>query len=186
MLSRSNIEKLTEEYGGGWAIEHSRRLLHLISILGDSLEYDSEVLFLAAYLHDWGGYAKWLIPGVEHQVRSKEVASTFLMENGFPPQQIQHVLECIEFHHGGPADRSIESKLFTDADALDLLGVVGTLRVFAMNPRNIKQGYEAAKRWRDMSVAALTLDASKKIAEERIRETNDLLKRFEEETFGMF
>lgn len=185
-MNHSDIERLTEEYGGSWAIEHSRRLLNMISIIGKGLEYDSEILFLTAYLHDWGGYAKWAVAGVEHHLRSKEVASQFLRENDFPAHQSERVLECIEFHHGGPANRSIESLLFTDADALDLLGVVGTLRVFAMNFRNIRQGYEAVKRWRDMSIAAITLEPSKKIAEERTRETNDLLRRFEEETFGMF
>lgn len=186
MLNHSDIIKLTEDYGGGWAIEHSRRLLHTISIIGEGMTCDSEILFLAAYLHDWGGYAKWAVAGVDHHLRSKEVAAQFLRENGYPEKQTERILECIEFHHGGPANRSIESRLFTDADALDLLGVVGTLRVFAMNHRNIKQGYEAVKRWRDMSVAAISLEPSKKIAEKRLHETNDLLRQFEEETYGMF
>ena len=79
---------------------------------------------------------KFIQPGVEHYERSRQVAEDFLKENACEPGLAARVLECIACHHGGPAERSIESRLFTDADALDLLGTLGALRIFAMNSRD--------------------------------------------------
>jgi len=92
----------------------------------------------------------------------------------------------VEFHHGGPAGRSIESVLFTDADALDLLGAVGFARVFAMNYRDLKGGVAALKRYRDMSDAAITLPAARRIAQPRIEELNRMIAAFETETGGIY
>ncbi|MCE5199109.1 MAG: HD domain-containing protein [Armatimonadota bacterium] len=185
-MDHDEIARLNHEYGGDWAIQHSERLLHLVAMLGEGVEYDHEAVWLAAYLHDWGGYEKWMVSGVDHNIRSAEVARGFLEERGCPDDLKELVLEIIVNHHGGPADRSIESILFTDADALDLLGVVGTLRVFSMWPRNLQGAVATTKRYREMCIAALTSDKAKKIAKTRIRETDDLLAKFEEETFGIY
>lgn len=189
MSNQLNIEelaKLTLEYGGDWGLDHTKRLLHLVAELGEGLDYDQEIITVAAYLHDWGGYAKYIKDGVDHAVRSKEVVGEFLAEQGYPADKAAKVLECIEFHHGGDPERSIESRLLTDADALDMLGVVGTLRIFAMWPRSIRNGYAAVKRWRDTCMAAITLDKTREIAKTRLAETNQLLQMFEQETFGIF
>ncbi len=185
-MDRDEIMTLTQEYGGEWAIQHAKRLLHLTGLLGQALEYDRDVLWVAAHLHDWGGYPKWAVPGVEHYVRSREVAEEFLAERACPAEFAACVLECIAFHHGGPAGRSIESRLFTDADVLDLLGVVGTLRVFSMVPRNLRAAVERVRSYRDSGLAALSLESSRALAAARVAETNQLLRTFEEETFGMY
>lgn len=186
IMDHEEIARLTLEYGGNWGIQHSRRLLHLCEMLGEGIPYDDEVIWLAAHMHDWGGYAPWLIPGVEHQIRSRQVAEEFLAVRACPQALAEAVLECIECHHGGPRDRRLESILFTDADAVDLLGVVGALRIFAMNPRDIRAGWQATQAWRDKSIAALGLEKSRQFAAQRIDETNRLLQDFERETFGMF
>ncbi len=185
-MDREEIVRLTREYGGDWGVNHARRLLHMVWILAEGRDYNEEAIWLAAHLHDWGGYGKWVVPGVEHEVRSKQVAEQFLPENGFDPELNRLVLECIEFHHGGSPDRSFESILLADADALDLLGVVGTLRIFAMCPRNLRAGYEATRRFRERELAAICLEKTRELAAERLAETDDLLRRFEEETFGYF
>jgi uncharacterized protein len=186
-VTKEDIVNLTNEYGGRWAIEHTKRLIHSVSTLGEGLEYDREAIWVAAHLHDWGGYTWWHTPGVEHQFRSAEVARETLRDYDCTDEFRDLVLEIIQFHHGGgEPDRSLESRLFTDADALDLLGVVGICRVFAMNARDIKAGYDAAKRWRDMSLAAVSTEKGKQLVEKRLYETNALLAAFEEETFGMF
>ncbi len=43
---------LTREYGGEWGLNHTRRLLHLIFILGADQIYAEEAVWLAAHLHD--------------------------------------------------------------------------------------------------------------------------------------
>lgn len=185
-LPEADLAALTEQYGGMWGVCHAQRIMHMVEILAEGASYDKETITLAAYLHDWGGYAQWMVQGVEHQVRSREVAESFLREQGCDTALAARVLECIEYHHGGPEQRSFESRLFTDADALDLLGVVGVCRIFAMSPRDIRAGYARVKYWRDLSMKAITLEPSKKIAQQRLDETQQLLKSFEEETFGLF
>ena len=61
-IDRDEITRLTEEYGGQWGINHTRRLLLLISIIGEGLEYNADAIWLAAHLHDWGGYSPWAQP----------------------------------------------------------------------------------------------------------------------------
>jgi len=185
-VKHEEIAALTFEYGGDWGVCHSERLLKIISIIGEGIEYNTEAVWLAAYLHDWGGYSQWMKEGVEHYDRSAEVAKDFLTENGYDAELVDLVVECIANHHGGKPDRSIESILITDADALDLLGVVGACRCFAMCPRNITNGYKTVKKYRDISTAAITLDKTREMAEIRIKETEEILKKFEEETFGIF
>ncbi len=186
MLTHEQIIEITREYGGDWALMHAERLLKLISMLDEGIEYDREAVWVAAYLHDWGGYAKWAKPGVEHYDRSAEVAGEFLCENGYPEDFSRLVLEIIRYHHGGPADRSVESKLFTDADALDIIGVAGTVKVFGICGRDLRTGYAAAKRYRDMSMQAITSSRARQLADQRVKETNELLRLFQEETFGLY
>jgi uncharacterized protein len=185
-MDHEEITKLTLEYGGDWAINHSLRLLHLVSIIGEGMDYNEEAIWLAAYLHDWGGYTKWLQPGIEHYDRSVEVARDFLTEHGCPEDLKALVLEIIQYHHGGSSDRSIESKLFTDADMLDLQGVVGVLRIFSMVPRNLKGAIVAVKKYRDLCVTGASFPKTREIAQGRLQETEELLAKFEEETFGLY
>lgn len=185
-MDRDEIVRLTREYGGDWGIKHAERLLRLVELLADGQAYDREVVWLAAYLHDWGGYQPWLTPGVEHYDRSVEVVREFLAERGCEPELMGPVLECIQFHHGGKPTRSIESRLFTDADALDLLGVAGFARCFSMAHRNLQSGLGLVKKYRDLSLAAILSDKGRELAASRVEKTDDLIRQFEEELFGIY
>ncbi len=186
MLTHERIIELTQEYGGDWGVKHGERLLKLISMLDEGIEYDREAVWLAAYLHDWGGYAAWAKPGVEHYDRSAEVAEEFLRENSYPEDFSKLVIECIKFHHFGPESRSIESVLLTDADALDILGAIGPLKIFSMCPRNLRAGRAAIQKYRDLAVKALTTPKARDLAQKRIQETDDILRRFDGESFGLY
>ena len=180
------IIRLTEEYGGQWGINHTRRLLRLVSIIGKGQQYNSDAVWVAAHLHDWGAYSPWAQAGVDHAARSRQVAEAFLAEREYPAELAELVLECIEFHHSGDPQRSIESILLSDADALDFLGVVGVLRDFSKNPRDMRKAYEAARKRRDKVPRLICLEKSREIAAQRIKQMDDLLATFEEDAFGYF
>jgi uncharacterized protein len=186
MMDRDEIIRLTEEYGGQWGIHHTRRLLHLMSIIGEGQEYNADAVWLAAHLHDWGGYAPWARKGVDHALRSKQVAEAFLSERGYEGGLLELVLECIEAHHSGGSQRSIEAILLSDADALDFLGVVGVLRDFSKNPRELRKCYEAARRRRENLPSMLHLKRSREVAAVRIKQMDELLATFEADTLGCF
>ena len=96
------------------------------------------------------------------------------------------MLECIEYHHSPDPARSIEAILLCDADALDFLGVVGVLRDFSKNAKDLHKAYEITRKRRAKLPDALILDASKSLAVARIQRMDDLLAAFEAETFGCF
>ena len=185
-MDKEEIVRLTEEYGGEWAINHTRRLLHLVSLIAEGQEYNADAVWLAAHLHDWGGYARWARPGVSHAARSRQVAETFLAEKGYPEDLSELVLECIALHHSRDPGKSTEAILLSDADALDFLGVVGILRDFSKNPRDLKKGYETSKKRRETLFQMLCLDKSKTIAAKRMGEMDQVFAHFEADSFGYF
>jgi len=186
VIDKDEITHLTEEYGGTWGINHTRRLLHMVELIGEGLQYDREVVWLAAHLHDWGAYKPWLQPEVDHVQRSLEVVETFLIENGYPENFRSQVLECIREHHSNRSEMSTEAILLRDADVLDFLGVVGILRDFSKNPKNLRKGYETTKKRRERLPKTLHLEKSRELAEARIRQMDKFLAIFETDSFGCF
>ncbi len=186
MVDRDELVTLTEQYGGVWGIQHTRRLLRLIDLIGADQTYNADAVWVAAHLHDWGGYAEWMQDSVDHAVRSKQVASDFMQTRDYPADFAALVLECIEFHHSPSPDRAIEAILLCDADALDFLGVVGVLRDFSKNAKNLHKAYEISQKRRARLPGSLVLAASKEIAAARIQRMDDLFTAFEEETAGCF
>jgi uncharacterized protein len=185
-IDKDEIVRLTEQYGGEWGINHTRRLLHLVSEIGEGLEYETEAVWLAAHLHDWGAYAPWAQKDVDHVLRSRQVAETFLSERDCPQELKSLILECIELHHTGGSERSLESILLRDADVLDFLGVMGILRDFSKNPRNLRKARQEVQRRRDKLPAMLYLEKAQSIAAKRIEEMDELLMQFEAESFGCY
>jgi HD superfamily phosphodiesterase len=185
-IDQGEIVRLTEEYGGQWGINHTRRLLHLIAIIGDGQAYDADAVWLAAHLHDWGAYPAWAQKDVDHALRSRQVADAFLTERSCPQALKDLVLECIELHHVGGANRSLESILLRDADILDFLGIVGVLRDFSKNARELRKAYTITKQRREQLPSMLSLDKAKVIAEQRVKTMDELLARFEEDSFGCY
>ena len=185
-IDKGEVARLTAQCGGAWGINHTRRLLHLVEIIGQDLAYDSDAVWLAAHLHDWGAYAPWAQPGVDHVQRSREVAEAFLNDRSYPDDFRAVVLECIALHHTGGSDRSLEAILLRDADVLDFLGVVGILRDFSKTPRDLRKAYEVTCKRRDTLPGVVYLDKAKAIAADRVDEMNALLKQFEADSFGCF
>jgi len=167
-------------------LNHTRRLLALISIIGEGLTYNSEAVWIAAYLHDWGAYPAWAEKDVDHAVRSRQVAEAFLTQNGCPAELKAPVLECIEFHHAGGEALSLESILLREADILDFLGIVGVLRDFSKNARDLRKAYTITRGRLKSLPGLLNLPKAKAMAERRVAETEELLGRFEKDSFGYF
>jgi uncharacterized protein len=185
-IDKEEIIRLTEKFGGAWGINHTRRLLHLVSIIGAGEHYDPDAVWVAAHLHDWGAYSPWAEPGVDHAVRSTEVAKKFLDDNNFPKDKIELILECIRTHHSGDSNRSLEAMLLSDADGLDFLGAIGILRDFSKTAKDLRKGFDAAKKRRENIPNLLCLEKSKELAKERLHEMDTILTAFEQSSFGYF
>ena len=185
-IDRDELVRLTGEYGGAWGLEHTRRLLRLVEIIGQGCDYDADVVWVAAHLHDWGGYKPWAQPGVDHAQRSGEVAAEFLAAHDVPADFAARVLECIVHHHSPDPARSLEAILLCDADALDFLGAVGAARDFSKHARDLRAGYEAIRKRRQALPDKLILPLSQVLVVDRLQTMDALLTGFEQETFGCF
>ncbi len=185
-IDRDELVRLTEEYGGAWGINHTRRLLKLIDIIGEGPAYNADALWVAAHLHDWGGYNKWMQPGVDHALRSRQVAEPFLRERDYPVDETKLILDCIEFHHSDNSARCLEVQLLSDADALDFLGVIGVLRDVSKNAKDLRQAYDISRKRRAKLPSMLCLAKSKGIAAQRLADMDDLFAKFEADSFGCF
>lgn len=183
---KEQIVALTRQNGGEWTLHHTNRLLRLVDRIGAGITYDAEIVWMAAHLHDWGAYPPWVREGVDHAVRSGEVARNFLAERGYAPEFIQAVCECITTHHQGDPNRRIEALLLSDADALDFLGVMGVLREFSRQPKDMRKAYENAQRRLKKLPGLLCLETSRQIAAGRVEEMEQVLARFAEESFDLF
>jgi HD superfamily phosphodiesterase len=185
-IERVEIARLTEEYGGAWGINHTRRLLSLIAEIGGGLEYNAEAVWIAAHLHDWGAYAPWAQKDKDHVTRSKEVAGEYLTAHACPADLKAVILECVALHHTAGSDFSLEATLLRDADALDFLGVVGVLRDFSKNPRDLRAAFEQVRQRRETIPPLLQLKRAQVLGARRVQQMDTLLEEFQAESFGCF
>lgn len=116
-----------------WGVRHSERnyVLGMALAEADGLIVDSDVLFAAAFLHDWGGIAPFAVAGVDHAARSVELAEPFLTEAGFPMEKFPAVRAAILGHMYDKEPEGPEAVVLHDADALDFLGALGAARLLA-------------------------------------------------------
>lgn len=98
-LTLDTIIQMTLQTGENWALAHAKRLLELIQQISADLPYDSHVLALATYLHDWGAFPCYIQKGVEHAVRSRQVVEAEILPRlDLTSAQKDILLEAIELH----------------------------------------------------------------------------------------
>lgn len=113
---------------------HQPRLYALACRIGEGMEFDDDVLFAAAWMHDLGVFvghrpnepellARW-----NHVPYTVARARDLLPGWGFPAAKLDAVAEAIETHQPKDAPRRIEAILLRDADILEQLGAVGVAR----------------------------------------------------------
>ena len=65
-LLLADIIHMTQQVGDNWAVAHAKRLVELVEQIGMDFPYDSYVMELAAYMHDWGAFPSYAQKDVEH------------------------------------------------------------------------------------------------------------------------
>jgi HD superfamily phosphodiesterase len=193
---RQKVAAVTTEFGGEYAVQHAQRLVCLVEMVADGMEYDTEAIWLAAHMHDWGTFPRWSKGAVNHTQRSKELAGEQLRKLKCPAALMERVLEAIEYHHGGADERCVEAVLLRDADALDGIGAMGVLREFASIPTETAGCYTLPSGWgmrgayervlmrMENNPRMLRLPKSKELAREKTREMQSILQSLDRESFG--
>ena len=139
--------------------------MKLVDIIADGKEYNEEVIWMTAHMHDWGAYGEWKKEDTDHVERSLEVVEPYLKEREYPDELIEQILDCIANHHSDRDDLSLEAALFRDADAVDFLGVIGTVRNFSRNPKELRRGFRAALEKREKLPEIIKFPKARQMAE---------------------
>jgi uncharacterized protein len=113
---------------------HQPRLYALTRQVGTGQEYDDDVVFAAAWLHDLGVFighkpedpeqlAVW-----DNAAYAVARAPALLTDMGFPDEKVNAVVDAIRTHQPTAHPATIEGVILRDADILEQLGAIGVLR----------------------------------------------------------
>lgn len=115
----------------GW--KHCQRVYHQAKELSMHLTLDDEVLYIAAMLHDTGKYPMYVLPNMDHALRSKGIAMNYLKNCPLEQDRLSKILESIEFHmYYSEPGNSDEAVYLRDANILDNLGNIGLMKLFSL------------------------------------------------------
>ena len=187
-LTLDDVIHMTLEAGEDWTVAHAKRLIRLVKQISVNIPYDSHVIKLAAYMHDWGAFPRYMQKGVEHAVRSRQVVEAeFLSCLDLTPTQKTVLLETIELHdyHDMRPTQSNEALLLREADMLEFLGMIGMARDFARGPKNVEACYKRILSRRSDIQGRFTLPSAQEIAQIRLERMEKSLQWLNEESFGI-
>jgi uncharacterized protein len=187
-LALDDIIHMTLQIGEDWAVSHAERLLELVKQIGADIPYDPIVMELAAYLHDWGAFPRYIQKDVEHAVRSRQVVEAELLPYlGLTHEQKRILLETIELHdyRDSRPTKSKEALLLREADMLEFLGMIGMAREFARGPKNVETCYKRILARRYGIQNRFTFPRAQEIARVRLERMEQSLGWLLEESFGI-
>jgi HD superfamily phosphodiesterase len=183
-----DIVQMTMEVGEDWAVAHAKRLIELVKLISVDIPYDSDVMGLATYMHDWGAFPKYAQKDVEHAVRSRQVVESDILPClNLTADQKDILLETIELHdyRDMRPTKSNEALLLREADMLEFLGMMGMAREFARGPKNVGTCYKRILSRRYGIQNRFTLPRAQEIAKVRLERMETSLGWLVEESFGV-
>jgi uncharacterized protein len=186
-LSLNALLEMTAQDGEGWGLAHVRRVMELAKWIGVDVPHDSYALTLAVVLHDWGAFPRYRVPGVDHALRSRQIAEADILPRmKLTPEMCRNILEAIEKHDYRDTRPVIsnEALLLREADMLDLTGVVGMVREFAWGPNNLDICQQRIRARLEGVKGRFTLPRAREIAQVRLDRMEQCLKWLDEEGFG--
>lgn len=123
---------------------HQPRLYALACRIGEGMQYDDDVVFAAAWMHDLGVFAGHRPGDPAELARWDHVPYTIarirelLPEWGFPAEKLDAVATAIRTHQPHDDPQSAEAVLLRDADILEQLGAVGVARAMVKVGRDTR------------------------------------------------
>jgi len=142
-------EREMEEASPAHDINHVLRVYNLcLKLAKYEPNVDLDILKTAALLHDIArtkedeeGRAG--VFSVDHAVLGAEMSDKILRQLGYPEEKIERIKHCIAAHRfrGGNPPNTIEAKILSDADKLDVLGATGIARSFTIGGENGQKIY---------------------------------------------
>ena len=168
-----------------WGVRHAHRNYQTARALAEAegLTIDEDVLYAAAYLHDWGGLEPFAVDGTPHEVRSVELAEPFLRDAGFPMEKWPAVRDAILGHVPAGQPTTPEGIVLHDADLLDFMGAEGVARFFGApsDEPNLDQGVSYIENFGLTLGDRLLTDEARRLAEPRLAYMRGFLEQLRSE-----
>jgi len=163
-LVRQIAKEKLEEY---WFAAHD--YLHVERVAESGLKIcegengDFSIVEPAAWLHDIG-YKEEILNGKNHAIVSGELAKPILIEAKYDREQIKKIIYAIKSHSysDGIVPKTLEAKILQDADRLDVIGVIGLVRIFEYGGAKKRMSYNPesffGKNGRELDDKKYTVD----------------------------
>lgn len=171
---------------------HQPRLYALAVRLGQGMDFDDDIVFAAAWMHDLGVFlghrpedpaqlARW-----DHVPYTLTRSRELLAGWGFPADKLDAVAEAIRTHQSDGEPVAIEAVLLRDADILEQLGAIGAMRALVKVGRDSRYPTFSAvlpvlKRAVEYLPGRLHLISARTLAEPRIAWLRSMIAEIEEE-----
>lgn len=116
---------------------HQPRVYALATKIGEGLEWDDDILFAAAWMHDLGVFLghrprdQRELESWDHVPYTIKRSRELLLGWGFPAAKLDGVGEAIRTHRPIDEPVQIEAIILRDADILEQLGATGIMRAVA-------------------------------------------------------
>jgi uncharacterized protein len=175
---------------------HQPRLHALARRLGQGMEFDDDILFAAAWMHDLGVFLGHRPQDPEQLARWDHVPYTIartrelLAAWGFPADKLEAVAAAIRTHQPQDEPVRIEAILLRDADILEQLGAIGVLRTVVKVGRdtryeNFSSVLPVLRKAMEHLPGKLRLKASIELAAPRVELLRLFISSLEAEADGM-
>jgi uncharacterized protein len=172
---------------------HQPRLYALTRQIGAGYDYDDDVVFAAAWLHDIGVFIGHRPEDIEALMRwdnvayAVERAPELLNAMGFPTGKVDAVVEAIRTHQPAMHPASIEGIIVRDADILEQLGAIGILRSVSKIGRDTRfptftTAAESLRKSLAILPPQIRLDTTRALALPKIQALEAFLNSLDEES----
>src|SRR5208337_3604875 len=158
---------------------HQPRLYALATRLGAGMEFDDDVLFAAAWMHDLGVFLGHRPKDPEELEQWDHVPYTItrtrelLAAWGFPADKLDAVSEAIRTHQPDAEPVLNEAVLLREADILEQLGAIGVFRALVKVGRDSRYPTYSSllpvvRQAAELLPDKLHLTSSRRLAEPRV------------------
>jgi uncharacterized protein len=172
---------------------HQPRLYALTQLIGAGHDYDDDVVFAAAWLHDIGVFVGHRPEGEEALMRWNNVAyaveraPALLAGMGFPAEKTGRVVEAIRTHQPAGQPTAIEGMILRDADILEQLGAIGILRAVSKVGRDMRfptftTAVESLRKVLVTLPSQIRLESARELARPKIEALQAFLRAVDEES----